>query len=254
MTNILSVKDVTVRFGGIIAVNRVSLDVNRGELVGLLGANGAGKTSLLGAISGAAALSEGRISLLGRSLVGLTAAMRAQRGIALSHQIVRPFRNMSLLSNVVLAAGRSFTRSPLLAVLQSDRVHLADKAMSVLSAVGIAHLAQQSPNTQPLGVLKRLEVARALATDPSLLLLDEPLAGLGHHEAMELADLIRKLNERGMTIILIEHNLAEVLRICPRIAVLNNGSKIADGAAQIVIKQADVVESYLGEGAAHAAS
>ncbi|RUR71276.1 ATP-binding cassette domain-containing protein [Variovorax guangxiensis] len=246
---LLTIDDLGVRFGGIVAVHGVSFGVHKGELVGLLGPNGAGKTTLLRLISGVVAPTTGQIRFKGESLNRLNAAMRAQRGIALSHQIVRPFRNMTLLENVVLAAGSRITRTPWRALTTLNRSQLRDEAMRCLDLVGIGALADNWPGAQPLGVLKRLEVARALATGPSLLLLDEPLAGLGHGEALRLADLIRQLNAGGVTIVLIEHNLSEVMRICPRIVVLNNGHKMADGPALEVMRDPAVIEAYLGEGA-----
>lgn len=247
---LLNVGGVTVRFGGVTAVDQVSVDVAAGEFVGLLGPNGAGKTTLLRVISGMIAPNEGVVRLAGDDITGRGVAARVRSGIGLSNQIVRPFRTMTLLENVVLAAGLAITRSPLSAVLHRDRHALEAVARDHLSVMGIAELADRVAGTQPLGVLKRLEVARALATRPSLLLLDEPLAGLSHGEAIKLADTIRALNRQGITIVLIEHNLGEVMRICPRLVVLDNGRKIADGAAAAVIRDRQVVEAYLGTGAA----
>ena len=251
-TELLHIRDIGVRFGGLVAVDGVSFDVKHGELVGLLGPNGAGKTTLLRLISGVVAPTTGEIHFRHERLNRLSAAARARRGIAMSHQIVRPFRNMTLLENVVLAAGAEITHSPWRAMATLDRHRLCETALECLRLVGIDDLADRMPSTQPLGVLKRLEVARALATRPQMLLLDEPLAGLGHGEAVRLADLIRDLNRSGVTIVLIEHNIAEVMRICPRIVVLDNGHKIADGASAAVMNDPAVVEAYLGEGAAHA--
>lgn len=251
-TELAQVRNLGVRFGGVVAVNGVSFAIGKGELVGLLGPNGAGKTTLLRLISGSVEPGEGEIRFRGRSINRLDPAARARLGMAMSHQIVRPFRNMSLLDNVVFAAGAEITRAPWRAVATLDRKRLRVAALHCLEMVGIAALADCMPSTQPLGVLKRLEVARALATRPQLLLLDEPLAGLGHEEAVRLADLVQRLNASGLTIMLIEHNLTEVMRICPRIVVLDNGRKIADGRAAEVMAHPDVVEAYLGEGAIHA--
>lgn len=247
---LLDISGVTVRFGGVVAVDRVSIAVGTGELVGLLGPNGAGKTTLLRAVSGMVQPNEGRVFVGGRDIGGLGMAARVRAGIGLSNQIVRPFRSMTLLENVMLAAGTDITRSPLRAVLHRDRRALEAVAEDHLAAMGIAALGDRLADTQPLGVLKRLEVARALATRPTILLLDEPLAGLSHREAVELADTIQALNQSGTTIVLIEHNLGEVMRICPRLVVLDNGRKIADGPAAAVIRERRVVEAYLGTGAA----
>lgn len=252
-SQLLHIRDVGVHFGGIVAVDGVSFDVRQGELVGLLGPNGAGKTTLLRLIAGVVRPTIGEIHFRSERLNNLNAAGRARRGIAMSHQVVRPFRNMSLLDNVALAAGGDITRTPWRAMLTLDRKASRQEAMKYLDMVGISALAEKMPDTQPLGVLKRLEVARALATQPQMLLLDEPLAGLGHAEAVQLADLIRELNRSGLSIVLIEHNLGEVMRICPRIVVLDNGQKIADDRADLAMQDLAVIEAYLGEGASHAA-
>ena len=247
---LLDVSGITVRFGGVVAVDDVSIDVRAGEFIGLLGPNGAGKTTLLRPISGMISPDEGRIAMAGEDITALGMARRVRAGIGLSHQIVRPFRDKTLLENVVLAAGTDITRSPLRAVLHRDRRALESVARGHLATMGIGDLADQLAGTQPLGVLKRLEVARALAMRPAILLLDEPLAGVSHHHAIRLADTIRDLNASGTTIVLIEHNLGEVMRICPRLVVLDNGRKIADGPAAAVIRDRRVVEAYLGTGAA----
>ena len=156
---------------------------------------------------------------------------------------------MSVLENVALAAGSENTNSPLSALWRTGRSAAREKALDFLSEVGIADAKDAMPGELPLGYLKRLEMARALALGPSVLLLDEPLAGLNQQEARRLADTIKDLNGRGKSIILIEHNLGEVMRVCSRLVVLDNGRHLAAGLPDDVMRQADVRSAYLGEGA-----
>ncbi len=243
---LLAVESVTVRFGGLTAVDDVSFTVAEGELLGLIGPNGAGKTTMLRAITGVVRPTSGQVLLDGRRLNEHAINERIRMGLALSQQLVRPLRSISLEDNVAMAAASAKTVRPLTALLQvSDAQELA-LARQELARVGIAHLAEQSPATQPLGVLKRLELARALALGPRLLLLDEPLAGLNSKEAHSLADTIAEINTQGVTIVLIEHNLGEVLRICRRLVVLDNGRKIAEGEPQAVMAEPVVRNAYLG--------
>ncbi len=243
---------MTARFGGVTAVDGVSFSVGAGELVGLIGPNGAGKTTLLRLVAGTVPTRTGAVTIDGRDVTRRSPAARARLGVGLSHQIVRPFRNMSVLDNVALSAGHDRTSSPLRALLSVDRRRARARARDLLAMVGIAGAADADPATQPLGVLKRLEVARALGLSPRALLLDEPLAGLGQAEASRLADTVAALNREGITIVLIEHNLGEVLRICPRLIVLDSGRVLADGAAAVVMADPRVVAAYVGEGNARA--
>ncbi len=243
---LLSVAGVTVRFGGLTAIDNVSFDVYPGELLGLIGPNGAGKTTMLRAITGVVRATQGDVALEGDTLNGLPIHKRIQKGLSLSQQLVKPFREISVLDNVALAAGAERTRSPLKALMhvsQHDEVAIGRR---MLERVGIAAHAEQKPGIQPLGILKRLEMARALALGPKLLLLDEPLAGLNSKEARALADTIGDINKQGVTIILIEHNLGEVMRICQRLVVLDNGRKIASGEPRSVMNDAAVRAAYLG--------
>ncbi len=243
---LLKVDQVTVRFGGLTAVDRVSFDVHQGELLGLIGPNGAGKTTMLRAITGVAAASDGAVYLNGASLVGLPIEQRIRRGLSLSQQLVKPLYNMSLLDNVALAAGAHKTRSPLRALMAVSNQDELALAMQLLERVGIAERARQMPSTQPLGILKRLELARALALKPQLFLLDEPLAGLNSQEARSLANTIADIHAGGMTVVLIEHNLGEVMRLCQRLVVLDNGRKIGDGPPREVMNDPVVQAAYLG--------
>ena len=252
--SLLEVEEVTVRFGGVAALGNVSFAVAEGELLGLIGPNGAGKTTMLRAITGVVTPQRGRIRLAGHDLAGLPPHRRIRLGLGLSQQLVRPFRSLSAIDNVALAAGQAGTGSPWSALCRLDRRAERARALDLLRLVGIADAAQSAPANLPLGHLKRLELARALALDPKLLLLDEPLAGLNHVEAARLADAVAELGRQGRTMILLEHNLGEVLRICGRLVVLDNGRRIAEGAPQAVMADASVRAAYLGEEAGHAAA
>ncbi|HYD61917.1 MAG TPA: ATP-binding cassette domain-containing protein [Noviherbaspirillum sp.] len=243
---LLRVANVTVRFGGLTAIDDVSFDVYPGELLGLIGPNGAGKTTMLRAITGVVRATEGDVMLEEQSLTGMPIHKRIQKGLSLSQQLVKPFREISLLDNVALAAGMARTRSPLKALMHVSQEEEAAVGREMLERVGISAHADQKPGIQPLGILKRLEMARALALKPKLLLLDEPLAGLNSKEANALATTIADINRQGVTIILIEHNLGEVMRVCQRLVVLDNGRKIAQGEPRAVMNDPAVRAAYLG--------
>ncbi len=254
MTAALDIEAVAIRFGGVQAVAGVSCSIASGELVGLIGPNGAGKTTLIRIVAGVLAPDAGRISISGTEVTSLSTESRVRKGLAITHQIVRPFRSMTVLDNVALAAGHRLTANPLRALLQYRRGPEEVRAREVLASVGLAGAEKKLVTALPLGQLKRLEVARALAVDPILLLLDEPLAGLNHSEAAEQIDVIAAINARGVTTVLVEHNLAEVVRVCRRLIVLDQGKIIADAVPNIAMADAAVREAYLGRGAEHAAA
>jgi len=254
MTAVLAVEGVTVRFGGVTAVEDVSFAAAAGELLALIGPNGAGKTTLMRAVTGVVRPQQGSLRLAGEVITGLPVHARIRKGLAISQQLVRPLAAMSVLDNVALAAGYRRTARPLAALLQRGAEAERATARRLLALVGIADDAEAMPAKLPLGVLKRLEVARALALDPKLLLLDEPLAGLNSGEARALADGIRALAGDGRTVILIEHNLSEVLRISDRLLVLDNGRLIGEGAPRAVMAEPAVRAAYLGEGGGDAAA
>lgn len=244
----LRVDDITVIFGGVTAVKDVDFDVQSGEILGLLGPNGAGKTTLMRVITGTVAPVHGSVSLFNTSLDRKSSHERIRSGIGLSQQIVHPFRSMTVLENVAFVAGYAKTRNPLLSILSYTRKKEIEKAREILQLLDIAEVAEATPTNLPLGYLKRLEVARALALNPKILLLDEPLAGLNQLEARKLADKLLELNRLGQTILLIEHNLSEVMRICSRIVVIDNGIKIGEGEPHEVMHDPVVRSAYLGEG------
>jgi branched-chain amino acid transport system ATP-binding protein len=201
---------------------------------------------MMRAIIGVVQPTVGSVLLGGESLNGLPIHKRIQKGMSLSQQLVRPLRDMSIQENVALAAASDKTISPLRALLNVSTERELAIAQTELARVGIASMAAQRPGIQPLGVLKRLELARALALKPRLLLLDEPLAGLNSQEARALATTIAEINQQGLTIVLIEHNLGEVMRICRRLVVLDNGKKIGDGDPREVMADPVVRAAYLG--------
>jgi branched-chain amino acid transport system ATP-binding protein len=253
MTAMLEMDAVAVRFGGIRAVDGVTCAVARGEFAGLIGPNGAGKTTLIRIVAGVVAPESGRILFSGSEITRLSTERRIRNGLAVTHQIVRPFRSMTVIENVALAAGRRLTANPLRALLHLDRAKEEAHAREMLAIVGLSGSEYKPVSTLPLGHLKRLELARALATEPKLMLLDEPFAGLNRREAAAQADVIAAINARGVTIVLVEHNLAEVVRVCVRIIVLDQGRIIADGPPDAVTADATVRAAYLGTGAQHAA-
>ena len=243
----LRTESVSRSFGGVQAVREVSLSVQAGELLGLIGPNGAGKTTFLRLLTGILAPDRGAIRFENRDITRAPIHRRARLGMAMTHQIVRPFREMSLIENVMIAAVPEITANPWRALVHVRRDRARARALGLLERLGIADAADRPAHTLPLGYLKRMQVARALAFEPRLLLLDEPLAGLNYTEATRLADLIVELNREGRTVVLVEHNIAEVVRIASRLAVLHNGALLAEGLPATVMARGDVRAAYLGK-------
>lgn len=247
MDKALTISSLTVRYGGLLALDDVSMNVRKGELLCLIGPNGAGKTTMLKSITGMIRPQSVSITLGGDDITGLPTHLRAREGLAMTHQIVRPFCSMSVLDNVLFAAGHRRVRKALHALFSVGRRREREIAMACLERVGIADHARADVQTLPLGLLKRLEVARALALFPKVLLLDEPLAGLNSREASLLADTVRGIVDQDVTVVMIEHNLSEVLRVSDRLHVIDNGKNLAHGKPGEVMKLPEVRAAYLGE-------
>ena len=246
--SLLDIRAISVRFGGVQALEQVTMNLNPGEILGLIGPNGAGKTTMLRVITGVVKANHGEVQLEGELLNTLPIHVRVRKGLGCAQQLVRPFREMTLAENVALAAGTKHTQYPWQSLFRVERMEALRESRNWLAKVGIEDAADSYPEAVPLGYLKRMEVARALAIRPRMLLLDEPLAGLNQAEATAFADILFELNRQGQTILLIEHNLAKVRRICSRLVVLDNGRKIAEGSPETVLKQSSVQEAYIGQG------
>ncbi|MDW8760080.1 ABC transporter ATP-binding protein [Streptococcus suis] len=249
---LLEVKNLTKNFGGLTAVGDVTMELHEGELVGLIGPNGAGKTTLFNLLTGVYEPSEGTISLAGTILNGKAPSKIAYLGLGRTFQNIRLFKNMTVLENVLIGLGNhgkaevlaSFLRLP---AFYKNEEELKNKAIELLKIFDLDGDADTLAKNLPYGQQRRLEIVRALATDPKILFLDEPAAGMNPQETAELTQLIRKIKEEfGITIILIEHDMSLVMEVTERIYVLEYGRLIAHGTPEEIRNNKRVIEAYLG--------
>jgi branched-chain amino acid transport system ATP-binding protein len=249
--SLLSIKNLTKRFGGVQAVNDVSFEVTTGSIMGLIGPNGAGKTTVFNLITGIYRPDQGEIIFDGKSIVNLLTHNIISLGIARTFQTIRLFQNLSAFENVLAGCHSRMKSGSLQAMLRTpfqrgeEKAALA-RAVKALNFVGLRRDAEQLAKNLSHGNQRLLEIARALVTEPRLLILDEPAGGMNEQETTDLITLIRKIRDQGTTILLIEHDMSLVMRVCENIVVLDYGAKISEGTAERVKSDPLVIEAYLG--------
>lgn len=250
--NLLEVKGITMQFGGLKAVDSLSLNIPVGQLAGLIGPNGAGKTTIFNMLSGVYQPTSGEIFLKGQSLKGKKPFEISQMGMTRTFQNIRLFKNLTVLENVLIATHQHISYSMWDSVLLSKKfakqeAEMRDKAIALLKIFHLEHKANEKSGSLPYGEQRKLEIVRALATDPQLILLDEPAAGMNHSETHHLMETIAKIREEfKLTILLIEHDMKLVMGICENITVVDHGCKIEEGPAAKVQASEKVIQAYLG--------
>lgn len=253
---LLYINKVSKHFGGVTALNQVGFTIQQNQIKGLIGPNGAGKTTLFNLISGFFPVSSGAIDFCGHSLIHLPSYQIAKRGVVRTFQNVKLFPNLTVLENVMVG-GFAQSKTGLISIVLNlpktvkEESQLTTKALDVLNFVGLTERATLSAAALPFGQQRLLEIARALITKPKLLLLDEPAAGLSIPERVVLAKLILKIQELGITILLVEHDMDLVMKVCEEIVVLEFGSKIAEGTPENIQNDRRVIAAYLGEEITH---
>jgi len=238
----LEVDKLTKSFGGLVAVKELDLHINKGEFLGLIGPNGAGKTTFFNVLTGVYHPDSGSVKFNGEDITGLPPHKICRKGISKTHQLVRPFSNLTVLQNVTVAGyfGRPRT------VQKEKSINVEDKAIDLLNFVGLQGKKNQPAKNLNLIERRKLEMARALASDPELLLLDECAAGLNPVEIEGMCAKIQEIRDRGVTLCIVEHVMKFIIKISDRIVVLDHGEKIAEGKPQEVIKDKKVIEAYMG--------
>jgi len=240
--SVLQIDQVSISFGGLAALRDVSFSVEEKEIYGMIGPNGAGKTTLFGVIAGALRPSKGRVRLRGSDITPKTPFERVHSGVVRTHQVVAPFQTMTVLENVLV--GLCFGRHHM------GRSKAREQAMDLLRSVGLESLAHHRSDLVSLGNQRRLELARAIGTHPDVLLCDEICGGLSQTETQAILDLLRKIRQRGTTILYVEHDVKAIMSVCDRVMVLNSGERLAEGTPEAIQNNPAVVEAYLGRAAA----
>ncbi len=252
---LLETINVSKRFGGLTAVNKMNFQLEKGEIVSIIGPNGAGKTTFFNTLTGIYHPEEGQINFNGKSLIGLRPDQVAQRGVSRTFQNIRLFGNLSVIENILVGMHAHLKQSPVDTLLQlptfkKEEASAEEKGEGLMLYVGLRGVGNELAKNLPYGAQRRVEIARALASDPSLLLLDEPTAGMNPQETEDAIKLFRRIrDEKGVTVLLIEHDMRVVMNISERISVMDYGEKIAEGTPAQIRSNQRVIEAYLGRSA-----